>query len=109
MQIMAWLSKGDTIKGFYIAGADKIFMPATAKIEGNSVIVWNKNIQTPVAVRFGFTNASMPNLFNKEGLPVNLFRTDDWDDVNTVVTNKCFYFPLLILCIIFSMKLQIRG
>ena len=33
----------------------------------------------PVAVRFGFTNAAMPNLFSKEGLPVNLFRTDDWE------------------------------
>ncbi|MEP6950972.1 MAG: sialate O-acetylesterase [Ginsengibacter sp.] len=78
------VSKGDTVKGFYIAGTDKIFMPATAKIDGNSVLVWNKNIPNPVAVRFGFTNSSMPNLFSKEGLPVNLFRTDDWDDVNTV-------------------------
>jgi sialate O-acetylesterase len=80
------MNKGDTIKGFYIAGADKIFMPATAKIDGNTVVVWNKNVQNPVAVRFGFTNSSMPGLFSKEGLPVNLFRTDDWNDVNTVST-----------------------
>ena len=78
--------KGDTIKEFYIAGADKIFMSALAKIEGNSIIVWNKNIKIPVAVRFGFTNSSLPNLFNKEGMPVNIFRTDDWDDVNTIVS-----------------------
>jgi sialate O-acetylesterase len=45
--------------------------------------VWNKAIKTPVAVRFGFTNTAMPNLFSKEGLPVNLFRTDKWDDVDT--------------------------
>ena len=64
---------------FYIAGEDRRFVPATAKIEGNTVIVWNKNIKNPVAVRFGFTNAAMPNLFSKEGLPVNLFRTDDWE------------------------------
>ena len=64
---------------FYIAGEDRGFVPATAKIEGNTVIVWNKNIKNPVAVRFGFTNAAMPNLFSKEGLPVNLFRTDDWE------------------------------
>jgi sialate O-acetylesterase len=78
------VSRGDTIKEFYIAGPDKIFMPALAKIDGNSVVVWNKNIQNPVAVRFGFTNSSMPNLFSKEGLPVNIFRTDNWNEVNTV-------------------------
>lgn len=78
------MMKGDAISGFYIAGADKIFVPAQAKIVGNTVIVSNKNIKEPVAVRFGFTSAAMPNLFSKEGLPVNLFRTDDWDDVNTV-------------------------
>ena len=43
-----------------------------------------KNIKEPVAVRFGFTSASIPNLFSKEGLPFSLFRTDDWDDVPTV-------------------------
>ena len=79
-----FISKGDTIKEFYIAGADKIFMSATAKIEGNSIVVWNKNIKTPLAVRFCFTNSSIPNLFSKEGLPVNIFRTDDWDDVKTI-------------------------
>lgn len=77
-------SKGDTINGFYIAGADKIFLPATAKITGNTVEVWNENIKNPVAVRFGFTNSSIAELFNKEGLPVNLFRTDNWDNVNTI-------------------------
>jgi sialate O-acetylesterase len=75
------MSKGDTLKGFYVAGSDKNFMPAMAKIEGNSVMVWNKNIKDPVAVRFDFTNASIPALFSKEGLPVNLFRTDDWNDI----------------------------
>ena len=78
------VSKNGPPSEFYIAGEDKIFMPASAKIDGNTVVVWNKNIQKPVAVRFGFTNSSMPNLFNKEGLPVNIFRTDDWNDVNTV-------------------------
>jgi sialate O-acetylesterase len=78
------MSKGDTLKGFYIAGSDKNFMPAMAKIRGNSVVVWNKNIKDPVAVRFDFTNTSLPYLFSKEGLPVNLFRTDDWNDVMTV-------------------------
>jgi sialate O-acetylesterase len=43
------------------------------------VIVSNKNIKSPVAVRFAFNNTDTPNLFNKEGLPVNLFRTDNWE------------------------------
>jgi sialate O-acetylesterase len=78
------VSKSDTIKGFYIAGDDKVFVPADAKIIKNSVVVWNKNVKNPVAVRFDFTNTSIPNLFSKEGLPVNLFRNDNWDDVNTL-------------------------
>ena len=76
-------AKSGTPTEFYIAGADKIFLPATATIKGNTVIVLNKTIANPVAVRFGFTNSSQPDLFNKEGLPVNIFRTDDWNDVNT--------------------------
>lgn len=80
------ISKDGPPAEFYIAGSDKKFMIASAKIVGNSVVVWNKNIQNPVAVRFGFTNSSMPNLFSKEGLPVSIFRTDDWNDVNTSVT-----------------------
>lgn len=78
------IAKGGAPTEFYIAGEDKNFVPATAKIEGNTVVVWNKSIKNPVAVRFGFTNAAMPNLFSKEGLPVNNFRTDDWD-VHTII------------------------
>jgi sialate O-acetylesterase len=66
------------ITQFMIAGEDKQFVDAEAKIKGNSMIVHNKEIKKPVAVRFSFDNASIPNLFNTEGLPVSLFRTDDW-------------------------------
>ena len=77
--------KGDKISSFEIAGEDKVFVAAQAKISGNSVIVSNKNIKIPVAVRFAFNNTATPNLFNKEGLPVNLFRTDDWEmDTNAI-------------------------
>lgn len=75
------VTKGTALTDFYIAGADKKFLPAVAVVKGNTIVVSNKNIQLPVAVRFGFTNAAMPNLFSKEGLPVNIFRTDDWDEV----------------------------
>ncbi|GAC1421504.1 MAG: sialate O-acetylesterase [Flavisolibacter sp.] len=75
--------KGKDLTNFYIAGADKKFLPANAKIQNNTVVVWNKDIKEPVAVRFGFTNSDMPNLYSIEGLPVNIFRTDNWD-VDTV-------------------------
>ncbi len=81
------ITKNGSPSDFYIAGEDKIFKPASAKIDHNSVVVWNKEIKNPVAVRFGFTNVAMPNLFNKEGLPANTFRTDDWNDVNTIIQN----------------------
>ena len=63
---------------FIISGDDKKFYPAKAKIENNSVVVWAKEVKTPVAVRFGWKNSAIPNLFIKEGLPVSSFRTDDW-------------------------------
>ncbi|WP_341483223.1 sialate O-acetylesterase [Paraflavisolibacter caeni] len=81
------ISKGGTPTEFYIAGEDQQFVPAQAKIEGSSVVVWNKAVKKPVVVRFGFSNEAMPNLFTKEGLPVNLFRTDDWP-VDTPVVKK---------------------
>lgn len=82
------IKEGKLLTEFYIAGDDKNFIPASAKIEGNTILVWHKDIKNPVAVRFGFTNAAMPNLFSKEGLPVNLFRTDDWDVPITKVEQK---------------------
>jgi len=72
------ISKGDTLSEFFISGRDQHFIPAHAKIENNTVVVWNNDLGDPVAVRFAFRNAAQPNLFSKEGLPVNPFRTDDW-------------------------------
>lgn len=82
---------GLTIKGsekkateFYIAGEDQNFLPADVKIENDHVILINKQIKNPVAVRFAFSNTAIGNLFSKEGLPVDPFRTDNW----TVDTSK---------------------
>ena len=72
------ISKNGAVTGFEIAGDDRIFYPATAIIEGTSVLVSALQVKSPVAVRFGFQNESMPNLFSKEGLPVDMFRTDGW-------------------------------
>ena len=73
------ISKDSVQTGFVIAGQDRRFLPATAVIEGNTVVLSNKEVKNPVAARFGFDNASLPKLFSREGLPVNLFRTDDWE------------------------------
>jgi sialate O-acetylesterase len=72
-------SKNGEPTDFYIAGEDKHFVRATARIRDNIITVSNKEIKKPIAVRFGFTDTSMPNVFSKEGLPLNLFRTDNWD------------------------------
>ncbi|HEX2607327.1 MAG TPA: sialate O-acetylesterase [Flavisolibacter sp.] len=70
--------KGRTLNEIYIAGADRIFHPARATITDKKLVVWSKEVKQPVAVRFGFSNAGVGNLFSKEGLPVSPFRTDDW-------------------------------
>lgn len=72
------MSKNGAITGFEIAGDDRVFYPATAIIEGSNVIVSSPQVKNPVAARFGFQNESMPNLFSKDGLPVDMFRTDGW-------------------------------
>ena len=69
---------GDDLKCFEIAGEDKVFTQAKAKIERNTVLVWTKELKAPVAVRFSYSNDAIGNLFSKEGLPVAPFRTDNW-------------------------------
>jgi sialate O-acetylesterase len=63
---------------FMVAGENQVFMPAQAKIEGNSVVVFSKYVKIPVAVRYCFDNATLPDVFNKAGLPLAPFRTDSW-------------------------------
>jgi len=69
-------AKGGDLKGFTIAGADKNFVPATATIEGDTVIVTSDKVEKPVAVRYGWANVPDVNLYNKAGLPASPFRTD---------------------------------
>jgi sialate O-acetylesterase len=66
------------LKHFAIAGADKQFVWAKAKIEDNRVVVWNDRIKNPVVVRYAWAdNPEDANLINKEGLPASPFRTDE--------------------------------
>jgi sialate O-acetylesterase len=66
------------LKGFSIAGEDKKFVWASAKIDGDSVIVWSDKVEKPVAVRYAWANNPECNLYNKDGLPASPFRTDTW-------------------------------
>jgi sialate O-acetylesterase len=69
-------AKGGELKGFTIAGADKSFVPASASIEGETVVVSSSEVAQPVSVRFGWAKIPDVNLFNKAGLPASPFRTD---------------------------------
>ncbi|MHC4745572.1 MAG: sialate O-acetylesterase, partial [Planctomycetota bacterium] len=69
---------GEPLKGFAIAGEDKKFVWADAKIEGKTVVVSSDAVPNPVAVRYAWADNPVCNLYNKEGLPASLFRTDDW-------------------------------
>ena len=71
--------EGGELKYFAIAGADKKFVWAKAKIDGKKVIAWNDSIKRPVALRYAWAdNPEGANLYNKEGLPASSFRTDRW-------------------------------
>ena len=63
---------------FEVAGADKVFHPAKARIVGDRVQVTCDRVTTPAAVRFAWDNIAVPNLMNKNGLPASSFRTDRW-------------------------------
>ncbi len=71
--------KGDELKEFAIAGKDREFVWAKARIEGEKVIVRSEKVAHPVAVRYAWAdNPADANLYNEEGLPASPFRTDDW-------------------------------
>ena len=75
------------LKGFEIAGNDKVFHYASAVIDGNTIIVRSDGVLNPVAVRYNWSDdASEGNVFNKEALPLAPFRTDTWEGVT--VKNK---------------------
>jgi len=70
--------KGDRLTGFAIAGADKVFHKAQARIADGTVIVWSEQVAQPAAVRYAWANNPICNLYNSAGLPAVPFRTDDW-------------------------------
>jgi sialate O-acetylesterase len=69
---------GGALREFSIAGADSVFVPAQARIEGSSIVVSSPQVAQPVAVRFAWKPVPHPNLYNAAGLPSSPFRTDQW-------------------------------
>ena len=72
---------GAEVKGFAIAGADKKFVWANAKVVSGTVIVSSPNVAKPVAVRYAWADNPVCNLYSEDGLPVCPFRTDTWPGV----------------------------
>jgi len=70
-------AKGDALQGFEIAGDDGRFVTATARIDGQTVLVTNAKVAEPKYVRYGWANAPVVNLFNSEGLPASPFTSED--------------------------------
>jgi len=71
--------RGEALKGFAVAGEDRKFAWADARIEGDAVVVGSDAVPAPVAVRYAWGNNPEATLYNREGLPAVPFRTDDWE------------------------------
>ena len=69
---------GAEVTGFALAGADRKFVWADARIEGERVIVRSDAVPAPQSVRYGWGNNPATNLTNQAGLPASPFRTDRW-------------------------------
>lgn len=73
------LDKDGKLQRFAVAGEDKKWHWAETKIDGDSVLVWSKDVPAPVAVRYAYSmNPEGANLYNSLGLPASPFHTDDW-------------------------------
>jgi sialate O-acetylesterase len=70
--------KGDKVESVAIAGADRKFVWADAKIEGDTLVVWSDKVPNPVAVRYAWADNPLANLYNGADLPASPFRTDEW-------------------------------
>ena len=74
-------------RGFAIAGSDRKFVKAQAKVAGHDKIeVWSDQVSEPVAVRYAWADNPVCNLYSAVGLPTTPFRTDDWPGVT--INNK---------------------
>jgi sialate O-acetylesterase len=72
---------GEELRGFAVAGKDRQFAWAEARIEGNRIVVRSDLVSDPVAVRYAWADNPDCNLVNREGLPASPFRTDTWPGI----------------------------
>lgn len=86
-------AQGTPAVGFAIAGADRTFYFAKAKIEGKSVVVWSDKVPEPVAVRYAWATNPVCNLYNAQELPVFPFATDTWDLSQIVIGKDTITIP----------------
>jgi sialate O-acetylesterase len=70
------IARDKPLQSFEVAGADGVYRPATADIEGDTVVVRAAEVPAPVAVRYAWSNSPEANLFNGAGLPAVPFRSD---------------------------------
>lgn len=76
---LATKPSNSALKGFALASTDRVFRPAEAKIEGNTVLLRSNEVPKPVAARYAWERSPVgSNLCNNEGLPASPFRTDNW-------------------------------
>jgi sialate O-acetylesterase len=66
------------VQSLELAGANKVFHPATAKIDRDALLVSAPEVQEPVAVRYAWKNSPEANLYSGAGLPAVPFRSDNW-------------------------------
>ena len=78
---MGFTTYGKPLTGFEVAGADRIFHPAEARLVRNIIEVSSDKVDEPIAVRYAFKGFITGSLFGANGLPVSSFRSDDWNDV----------------------------
>jgi sialate O-acetylesterase len=71
-------ARGGPLTGFSLCGSDRKFVWAQAEIRGNKIVVSHPSIAQPMAVRYGWSDYPVVNLWNKDGLPANPFRTDNF-------------------------------
>ena len=74
-------ARNGALQAFAIAGADRKFFWADARIDGDTVVVSSPEVSAPVAVRYGWADNPACNLYNCGGLPASPFRTDNWASI----------------------------
>jgi sialate O-acetylesterase len=75
-------SPGSDLQGFAIAGEDKNWHWAQARIDGDTVLVWSDKVKSPSAVRYAWATNPTCNLYNGAGFPASPFRSDDYAEAS---------------------------